>query len=111
MKRSRWLRWASAGAGMLLVGSFVGPIAFNGTAGASLGTPPTQGMKPPTSIGKGEGKLNIIAWEGYTQPEWVKPFEQTTGCEVNVKYAGSSSEMVSLMANGGGHQWDLVSAS
>jgi putative spermidine/putrescine transport system substrate-binding protein len=65
----------------------------------------------PSSIGKGEGKLNIIAWEGYTQPQWVKPFEKTTGCVVNVKYAGSSSEMVSLMANGGGHQWDLVSAS
>ncbi len=55
--------------------------------------------------------MNIIAWEGYTQPEWVKPFEKSTGCVVNVKYAGSSSEMVSLMANGGGHQWDLVSAS
>jgi len=60
---------------------------------------------------QGRGQLNIIAWEGYTQPQWVKPFEKTTGCVVNVKYAGSSSEMVSLMANGGGHQWDLVSAS
>jgi putative spermidine/putrescine transport system substrate-binding protein len=37
--------------------------------------------------------------------------EASTGCKVNVKYAGSSSEMVSLMANGGGHQYDLVSAS
>ena len=34
-----------------------------------------------------------------------------TGCQVNAKYAGSSSEMVSLMANGGGGQYDLVSAS
>ena len=64
-----------------------------------------------TSIGKGEGKLNLIAWEGYAQPEWVKPFEKSTGCQVNAKYAGSSSEMVSLMANGGGGQYDLVSAS
>ena len=63
-----------------MLGVFVVPIALGGTAGASLGTPPTQGMKVPTSIGKGEGKLNIIAWEGYTQPEWVKPFENTTGC-------------------------------
>ena len=30
---------------------------------------------------------------------------------MNAKYAGSSSEMVSLMANGGGGQYDLVSAS
>ena len=65
----------------------------------------------PTSVGKGEGKLNLIAWEGYAQPQWVKPFEQATGCQVSAKYAGSSSEMVSLMANGGGGQYDLVSAS
>jgi putative spermidine/putrescine transport system substrate-binding protein len=41
----------------------------------------------------------------------VKPFEKQTGCQVNTKYAGTSSEMVSLMANGGGGQYDLVSAS
>src|SRR5580704_13201522 len=111
MNRPRFQRWFRAGAVGLILSVFVVPIALSGTAGASLGTPPAQNDKVLTSIGKGEGKLNIIAWEGYTQPEWVKPFEQTTGCQVNVKYAGSSSEMVSLMANGGGHQWDLVSAS
>src|SRR5581483_10583950 len=36
----------------------------------------------PTSIGKGEGQLNLIAWEGYTQPQWVKTFEKATGCQV-----------------------------
>jgi len=111
MTKTRWLKWFSAGATTLLLSVFVMPIALGGSAGAALGTPPTQSMKTPSSIGKGEGALNIIAWEGYTQPQWVKPFESTTGCQVNVKYAGSSSEMVSLMANGGGHQWDLVSAS
>ena len=35
--------------------------------------------KAAASIGKGEGQLNVIAWEGYTQPQWVKPFEQQTG--------------------------------
>ena len=24
------------------------------------------------------GTLNMIAWEGYTQPQWVKPFEKQT---------------------------------
>ena len=65
----------------------------------------------PTSIGKGEGQLNVIAWEGYTQPQWVKPFEQQTGCKVNAKYGGSSDEMVTLMRQGGGSQYDMVSAS
>jgi len=65
----------------------------------------------PTSVGRGEGQLNVIAWEGYTQPEWVRPFEQATGCQVHPKYAGSSDEMVTLMRQGGGSQYDLVSAS
>jgi putative spermidine/putrescine transport system substrate-binding protein len=90
---------------------FLGAVGLVGSAGAAGLTPPTQGMKPQTSVGKGEGHLNLIAWEGYTQPQWVKPFEQTTGCQVSTKYAGSSGEMVSLMANGGGGQYDLVSAS
>jgi putative spermidine/putrescine transport system substrate-binding protein len=65
----------------------------------------------PTKIGPGEGQLNLIAWEGYAQPEWVKPFEASTGCVVHAKYAGSSDEMVTLMRQGGGSQYDMVSAS
>jgi putative spermidine/putrescine transport system substrate-binding protein len=65
----------------------------------------------PTSVGKGEGQLNLIAWEGYTQPQWVKPFQKATGCQVHAKYAGSSDEMVTLMRQGGGSQYDGVSAS
>jgi putative spermidine/putrescine transport system substrate-binding protein len=65
----------------------------------------------PQKIGKGEGQLNLIAWEGYTQPQWVKPFEQQTGCQVHAKYGGSSNEMVTLMRQGGGSQYDMVSAS
>jgi len=68
-------------------------------------------VKLPTSIGQGEGQLNLVAWEGYAQPDWVKPFQQQTGCVVHAKYAGSSDEMVSLMKGGGGGQYDLVSAS
>jgi putative spermidine/putrescine transport system substrate-binding protein len=65
----------------------------------------------PKEIGKGEGALNIVAWEGYAQDDWIKPFEQETGCTVNRKYAGSSDEMVALMRQGGGGEYDLVSAS
>ncbi len=70
-----------------------------------------SGQGLPTSIGKGEGQLNLIAWEGYTQPQWVKPFQKSTGCTVHAKYAGSSDEMVTLMRSGGGSQYDMVSAS
>ncbi|HEX3618468.1 MAG TPA: ABC transporter substrate-binding protein [Solirubrobacteraceae bacterium] len=85
-------------------------VSAGSSAAAGLSAPEANASVPKT-VGKGEGKLNLIAWEGYAQPEWVKPFTASTGCQVNVKYAGTSSEMVSLMANGGGHQYDLVSAS
>jgi putative spermidine/putrescine transport system substrate-binding protein len=65
----------------------------------------------PTKIGPGEGSLYLVAWEGYTQPQWVKPFTKATGCVVHSKYAGSSDEMVTLMRQGGGGQYDMVSAS
>src|SRR5581483_11657862 len=68
-----------------------------------------------TSIGKGEGEVDIVAWAGYIERgatdkayDWVTGFEKDTGCKVNVKVAGTSDEMVTLM-NGGG--FDLVTAS
>src|SRR6185437_14265789 len=83
----------------------------SGGGGTGLGPPPQADHAVPASVGKGEGKLNLIAWEGYAQPQWVRPFEKATGCQVSAKYGGSSSEMVSLMADGGGGQYDMVSAS
>jgi putative spermidine/putrescine transport system substrate-binding protein len=87
-------------------------------SGTSTGNPATAGLTVPTAnlpvlqkVGKGEGALNLIAWEGYLAPQWVKPFQKQTGCTVNAKYAGSSDEMVSLMKNGGGGQYDMVSSS
>jgi putative spermidine/putrescine transport system substrate-binding protein len=79
--------------------------------GPTAQQPPTAGMKPPTTIGPGEGSLSLIAWEGYTDASWVVPFQNATGCKVSHKYAGSSDEMVTLMAGGGGGQYDMVSAS
>lgn len=64
----------------------------------------------PKAIGTGEGALNLVAWEGYADDAWIKPFEQETGCKVARKYAGSSDEMVTLMRQGSG-EYDLVSAS
>jgi putative spermidine/putrescine transport system substrate-binding protein len=61
-----------------------------------------------TKIGKGEGSLRLVVWEGYTQPQWVKPFTKQSGCKVSAKYGGSSDEMVTLMRTG---QYDAVSAS
>lgn len=71
----------------------------------------SKGTGVPTSVGAGEGKLTLIAWEGYTEKQWVAPFEKATGCKVSAKYAGSSNDMFNLMTSGGGGQYDMVSAS
>ena len=72
---------------------------------------PTANLPVLQKVGPGEGQLNLIAWGGYTDPKWVKPFEQQTGCQVNAKIANSSDEMVALMKGGGGGQFDMVSSS
>lgn len=62
-----------------------------------------------------EGQVDIVAWPGYIERgesdknyDWVTKFEADSGCKVNVKTAGTSDEMVSLMTQGG---YDLVTAS
>ena len=104
-----WFRLATVGAAAVITLTGCGPI--NNNPGSTGLTPPTAGMALPTTIGPGEGALNLIAWEGYTDTSWVAPFQKDTGCRVNHKYAGSSDEMVTLMAGGGGGQYDMVSAS
>jgi putative spermidine/putrescine transport system substrate-binding protein len=103
----------AAGCGGSSSGSAGGSAGSSSSAGggSSVGQVPTAGLPVLKSIGKGEGTLNLIAWEGYLQPQWVKPFEQQTGCQVHATYAGSSDQMVSLMKNGGGGQYDMVSSS
>jgi len=76
------------------------------------------GSGPPLSAratNTPEGALDILAWPGYVERgasdskyDWVTPFEQDTGCKITVRTAGTSDEMVSLMAQGG---YDLVTAS
>ncbi|HTN25571.1 MAG TPA: ABC transporter substrate-binding protein, partial [Solirubrobacteraceae bacterium] len=58
-----------------------------------------------------EGRLNIVNWEGYADPSYVKLFEQQTGCKVNSVPAGTSDEMFTKFRSGGGGQYDLVSPS
>ena len=99
------LGWSVAA---LLVGALAFVAAGCGGGGEKAAT--STGPALPTSVGQGEGKLSLVAWEGYTQPDWVKPFEKQTGCKVTAKYAGSSDEMVTLMRQGGS-QYDMVSAS
>lgn len=60
---------------------------------------------------KGEGKLNMVVWEGYADKSFVKPFEAQTGCQVNAVPAGTSDEMFTKFRSGGGSQYDVVTPS
>jgi putative spermidine/putrescine transport system substrate-binding protein len=103
---SRWL----AIVGVLAIVA----AACSSDSSSSSTTDGGSGVTPGTT----EGELNLIAWNGYTEDgsvdknfDWVTPFEQQSGCQVTVKYADTSDEMVTLMRQGGGATYDGVSAS
>jgi putative spermidine/putrescine transport system substrate-binding protein len=88
------------------------------TSGSTGGA--IEPSKTFTKIGEPEGALELIAWAGYVEDgtseggedfDWVTPFEDATGCQVNVTYGDTSDEMVTLMRQGGGTVYDGVSAS
>jgi len=110
-----------------LAAAAVAALAACGSSGSGGGGSTTSGgatgpqhAKPPSvpmaqSLGTGEGEVDLVNWPGYVvratkagDPDWVTPFEKSTGCKVNYKDAGSSDEMVTLMKGG---QYDGLSAS
>jgi putative spermidine/putrescine transport system substrate-binding protein len=93
------------------LGAVLAVMILGASACGSSSSSKSSASNLPAKIGAGEGQLNLVAWEGYAQPEWVKPFEKQSGCQVHAKYAGSSDEMVTLMRQNGGNQYDMVSAS
>jgi putative spermidine/putrescine transport system substrate-binding protein len=112
MKR-RWMAALVAGSLSLAVAAGCGGSSSGGGGGGNLPpgeTMPANGNGVPmrAKIGKPEGQLNLIAWQGYTQPDVVKPFEAQTGCNVKVTYGQTSDQMVTLMLSG---NYDGVSAS
>ena len=99
----RWGRLAAVSAGVVL--------ALAGCKGKEEA--PAAPAAPAAPVL--EGQVDIVAWPGYIERgetdkayDWVTGFEAKTGCKVNVKTAGTSDEMVSLMTQGG---YDLVTAS
>jgi putative spermidine/putrescine transport system substrate-binding protein len=80
------------------------------SGGPSAAATGSEGPAAIDTIGEGEGALSLVAWPGYTEKDWVKPFEDETGCKVDVKYGNTSDDMVNLIRNNPG-QYDGVSAS
>jgi len=85
----------------------VGLLAACGGAAA-----PSSGV---TELGENEDELNLIIWAGYAERgendpafDWVTPFEEETGCQVNTTDMTDSANGVSLMQSG---EYDGISAS
>jgi len=85
--------------------------ALAACGGSDNGDSGGGGATGPDLNKQGEGKLNIVDWEGYSDPSFVKGFEKETGCKVNDTYAGTSDEMYTKFRSGGGGQYDLASFS
>jgi len=65
-------------------------------------------------LGAGEGQLDLVARAGYVENgstdakvNWVTPFEQASGCKVNVTVASTPDEMLTMMKSG---QYDAIAA-
>jgi putative spermidine/putrescine transport system substrate-binding protein len=111
-------RWLATGAVLVLVAAACGDNNDNSGGSDGGGSASITPAVTYSQIGETEGELNLIAWQGYTEDgsvdknyDWVTPFEDDTGCKVEVKYADTSDEMVTLMRQGGGSVYDGVSAS
>ena len=52
------------------------------------------------SCGKKTPTLNLLVWEGYADPSYVRAFEVQNHCKVSASYMGSSDELVAKLRGG-----------
>jgi spermidine/putrescine-binding protein len=63
------------------------------------------------SCGKKTPALNLLVWEGYADPSFVKAFEEQNHCKVSASYMGSSDELVAKLRGGSAGNYDVISPS
>ena len=63
------------------------------------------------SCAKRAPTLNLLVWEGYADPSYVKAFEEENHCRVSASYMGSSDDLVSKLRGGSAGIYDLISPS
>ena len=55
--------------------------------------------------------LNLLVWEGYADPTFIKAFEEQNHCKVSASYMGSSDELVAKLRGGSAENYDVISPS
>src|SRR5205814_1919715 len=63
------------------------------------------------SCGKKTPTLNLLVWEGYADPSFVKAFEEQNHCKGSASYMGSSDELVAKLRGGSAGNYDVISPS
>src|SRR6476659_4414879 len=56
-------------------------------------------------------RLNLLVWEGYADPSFVKAFEDENHCKVLASYMGSSDELMAKLRGGSAGTYDVISPS
>src|SRR5579864_1559271 len=55
--------------------------------------------------------LSLLVWEGYADPSFLQPFEESHHCKVVAAYMGSSDELVAKLRGGSASNYDVISPS
>lgn len=63
------------------------------------------------SCAKKTPTLNLLVWEGYADPSFVRGFEEQCHCKVSASYMGSSDELVAKLRGGSASNYDVISPS
>lgn len=63
------------------------------------------------SCAKKTPTLNLLVWEGYADPSFVKAFEELNHCKVSASYMGSSDELMAKLRGGSAGTYDVISPS
>jgi putative spermidine/putrescine transport system substrate-binding protein/spermidine/putrescine transport system substrate-binding protein len=64
-----------------------------------------------SSCAKKSPTLNLLVWEGYADPSFVKEFEEQCKCKISASYMGSSDELVAKLRGGSASNYDVISPS
>ena len=64
-----------------------------------------------TSCSKKTPTLNLLVWEGYADPSFVKAFEDENHCKISASYMGSSDELMAKLRGGSAGNYDVISPS
>jgi putative spermidine/putrescine transport system substrate-binding protein len=98
--RARAARWALPAVALACVATACG------TSGSTADVTPVGPSAPATTLPRAEGTLRLLTRQGYAETSWVRPFERSTGCKVEVRYADGAD---ALRRAASGYAFDVAS--